>query len=332
MGAPGIRILGEVRRRCAEVCAGAALVRVDPDTIPAYAARLAAEGHGRDIEPPDPWLATGGDAEERAALVLALDAVNFGSGYHPVVTKRPGMSGAVTMATALREHAEALSGGADRSGLAADALARLTPADAHRIFGQPVDDGPVDELMAHFATALGDLGRLVVDRYDGSYLALVDDADHSAARLVGILDQLPYFHDVADWHGLEVPFYKRAQLAAADLSRAFHGDGPGRFDDLAELTAFADNLVPHVLRVDGVLRYDPELAATIDAGELLEPGSVAETEIRAAGVHAVELLCAELAATGRATTPHELDFVLWFRGGAPRYKAIPRHRVRSVFY
>ncbi|MGZ4785324.1 MAG: queuosine salvage family protein [Acidimicrobiales bacterium] len=329
MAAPGIRILDDVRRRCAEVSDGAGLVRVDHESIPAYAERLATEGHGRDVDPPDPWLATGGDPEGRAALVLALDAVNFGSGYHPVVTKRPGMSGAVTMATSLREHAEAT---ADGSGLAADALAGLTAADAHRIFGQPDDDGPVDELMARFATALRDLGRLVAEVYDGRYLALVEDARHSAARLVAILDQLPFFHDVAEWHGLEVPFYKRAQLAAADLDRAFDGTGPGHFDDLAELTAFADNLVPHVLRVDGVLRYDPDLAATNDAGELLEAGSVAETEIRAAGIHAVELLCADLAARGRPTTPHQLDHVLWFRGGAPAYKAVPRHRARSVFY
>ena len=325
MAAPGIRILDEVRERCAEVDAGAELVSVDADAIPAYANRLATEGHGRDVAPPDPWLATEHDPEPRVALVLALDAVNFGSGYHPVVTKRPGLSGAVTMATALREHLE--SAGAD-----AGSLAAVTTAEAHRIFGQPHDDGPVDELMARFAIVLADLGALVRDRYDGEFLALVADADRSAARLVGILDQLPYFHDVEAWHGVEVPFYKRAQLAAADLSRAFDGSGPGRFDDLDRLTVFADNLVPHVLRVDGVLRYDAELAASIDAGELLEAGSVAEVEIRAAGVHAVELLSAELAATGRPTTPQELDYVLWFRGGAPTYKAVPRHRARSVFY
>jgi len=81
-----------------------------------------------------------------------------------------------------------------------------------------------------------------------------------------------------------------------------------------------------------VLRYDADLAATIDAGELLRAGSAAEVEIRAAGVHAVELLCAELAADGHPTTPQELDYVLWFRGGAPTYKAVPRHRARSVFY
>ena len=48
-------------------------------------------------------------------------------------------------------------------------------------------------------------------------------------------------------------FYKRAQIVPNDLALA----GVAEFADLDRLTIFADNLVPHVLRVDGVLRYDP---------------------------------------------------------------------------
>ena len=44
MGSPGIRILAEVRERCAEVSAGADLVRVDVEAIGPYAARLASRG------------------------------------------------------------------------------------------------------------------------------------------------------------------------------------------------------------------------------------------------------------------------------------------------
>ena len=57
-------------------------------------------------------------------------------------------------------------------------------------------------------------------------------------------------------------FYKRAQIVPSDLASA----GVARFKDLDRLTIFADNLVPHVLRCDGVLRYDERLAAHIDAG------------------------------------------------------------------
>ena len=84
--------------------------------------------------------------------------------------------------------------------------------------------------------------------------------------------------------------------------------------------------MPHVLRVDGVLRYDPGLAARIDAGELLEPGAE-EREIRACALHACELI-ADALGHAAARARHWL----WNRGQAPEYKAIPRHRTRTVYY
>ena len=117
-------------------------------------------------------------------------------------------------------------------------------------------------------------------------------------------------------------FYKRVQLAASDLALA----GVADFTDLDRLTIFADNLVPHVLRTDGVLRYTPALAAHIDAERPLPPGE-AEREIRACAVHACELIAARAGVPSR-----ELDYALWNRGQEPRYKARPRHRTRTVYY
>ena len=322
-------ILERIRRGCRDVADRALLVRLDQDRAAAYASTLVDDL--APAAPTDPWSVPPGDAasaEQTAGLVLSLAAINFGSGYHPFVHKRPGCSGAVTMATAWREHA------AGTPPTPAD-LAGFTARAAHEVFGQPDDGGPLTELMDRFARALRDLGRLVIDEHGGSFVALVGAAGGSAARLVETLDALAYFHDVATYRGTPVPLYKRAQLAAADLDRAFpagfDGDGP-LFVDLDRLTAFADNLVPHVLRVDGVLRYDPALAASIDAGQPLAPGSDAEVEIRAVGVHAVEVLRAALAAQGIETTSSHLDAILWSRGGAPRYKAVPRHRTRSTAY
>src|SRR5207302_415238 len=116
----------------------------------------------------------------------------------------------------------------------------------------------------------------------------------------------------------------RAQIAAADLQRA----GVARFGDLDRLTMFADNLVPHVLRLDGILSFDPGLVARIDRGELIEHGSPEEVEIRACAVHAVELLVAQ----GSGRSAAELDQLLWLRGQEPRYKAAPRHRSRCTAY
>ena len=167
------------------------------------------------------------------------------------------------------------------------------------------------ELMGLYADALRHLGEFLGER---EATEVVDAAGGSAVRLAEDLTAMPYFRDEGFW--------KRAQITPNDLSLA----GVAEFEDLDDLTIFADNLVPHVLRMDGVLRYRPELAALIDAEELLPPGEE-EREIRACAVHACELIARRLEIPTR-----DLDVMLWNRGQGERYKARPRHRTRTVYY
>lgn len=317
-------LLDQVRERCADVADRARHVHIDAGRIPAYAASLPLE----DVVCPaiDPDTHYLGHGDDTAAFLLTLDAINFGSGYFPRLKKRPGLSGYFTVAASLTDYYRA------HGPLSAEQLTRLNAEDCARIFGQDLADASIRELMALFATALGDLGRFLLGRFSGSFRALIEAADGSAERLAELLGSMPYFHDVEPYDGLEVPFFKRAQLSAADLSIAFGGQGLGRFTDLERLTIFADNLVPHVLRVDGVLAYEPELAARIDREELIPAGSPEEVEIRACAVHAVELIGAELRRKGHPITSHQLDYLLWNRGHEPQYKARPRHRTRTVYY
>ncbi|MCX7620887.1 MAG: queuosine salvage family protein [Acidimicrobiales bacterium] len=317
-------ILEQVRSSCGRVAAQARFVSVTDDLgrLHAYAESLLAAPR----EAVGPWTVDPElEPEQRAATVLCLAAVAFGSGWHPVLRKRPGLSGATTLATNFREWA------ADTR-LSAHSLQLVSPTAAHEIFGQPTDDPAIAELMSHYAVALNDLGSLVADEFDGSFLALVESAEGSAAALVETLDTLPYFRDRAAYRGSTVYFYKRAQLAVADLARAFDGEAPANFFDLHELTAFADNLVPHVLALDGILEVDGELRARVDRGELLESGSEEEVELRACAIHAVEVLAGVVSELGGQATPAQLDQLLWTRGSEPTYKARPRHRTRCVFY
>jgi Potential Queuosine, Q, salvage protein family len=317
-----------IRERCRWVAGEARSVRIDPDGVSAYAESLAASSALRTVAATsDPGRHRIGDDETTAAFVISLDAINFGSGWFPTIRKRPGMSGYHTIASAWREHHER-----DRA-LGARSLTELTRADCCAIFDQVDDEEePATELMELYTSALNDLGAFVLEEHEGSFLALVAAAGHSADALVGILDRMPYFHDVAEYHGVDVPLYKRAQIAALDLSVAFDGQGPGRFVDLDRLTMFADNLVPHVLRVDGVLDVDADLGDRIDAGTLIAPGTDQEIELRACAVHAVELLVAAVGERGVETTAGALDTLLWNRGAAERYKSRPRHRTRTVAY
>lgn len=311
-----------VRAGAAWVASRARLVVLDEAALADLALRL----RGLDLRPTvDPAYFFLGSPAETAAYVLTFTAVNFGSGWHPHVAKLPGRSGSVTMMSRLTERFR-------REGpLPADELAAMTAGKAAALFGQPLDS-PVGELMELFGRALSDLGHLLLRRYGGDPVALVEAAGGSAVRLAELLVEMELFNDVADYDGRPVPLLKRAQIASADLAAALDGHPLGQFSDLGDLTIFADNLVPHVLRVEGVLRYEDNLSAAIDAGELVPAGSQAEVEIRASAVHAVELLVEQLSDQDPAPTAAGIDYLLWSTGQTPRFKATPRHRTRTPYY
>jgi hypothetical protein len=317
-------VFDQIRQAAAEVTREARFVHLRDDRIDAYAATLAPGSlpePGYDAE--HHYL---GPPAETAAFQLALDSINFGSGYFPHLRKRPGMSGYFTVASSLKDLWE------QEGALSAGRMRELTAADCARIFGQEGNEGPAQELMALFAQALNDLGEWLGRRYDDDPLGPIEEADGSAARLVEAVIEMPLFQDVADYYGRPIPIYKRAQILIADLTLAFDGKGPGAFHDRDRVTIFADNLVPHVLQVDGVLAYAPDLLGRINRGELIPAGSPEEVEMRAVTIHAVERLVDAIRATGAYTSARELDYLLWNRGLEERYKTIPRHRTRTVFY
>jgi hypothetical protein len=240
--------------------------------------------------------------------------------------KRAGLSGYRTIAAACREHFEA------EGSWNGEALRSATPDAMAVLLGQDGRDPEVAELMGLYAQAWNDLGLWLESEFDDRFEAAVEHANRSAERLVRSLARMPLYRDVSPYGELEVPFYKRAQITVADLHRAFGNHRYGRFDDLSDLTLFADNLVPHVLRCRGVLVYSESLARQIDDEALLVVGSREEVEIRAVAVEAVERIVSALARLGRPTSAHGLDGILWNAGQAPAIKARPRHRARTSFY
>jgi hypothetical protein len=258
--------------------------------------------------------------------VLTLDAINFGSGWFPHLSKRPGCSGYFTVALALADRFDA------EGPWSAGALCELRAEELARTLGQDPSVPEVSELMDLYTRALRDLGAFLLDRHAGRFTGPVEAAGRSAARLVEALTAMPLYRDVARYGDREVPFLKRAQITVADLRLAFEGSGPGRFDDIDALTLFADNLVPHVLRLEGVLVYDAELLAGIEEGRLLSPGSPEEVEIRACALHAVERMAGVARDAARDVPPWRLDEWLWTLGQQPERKAAPRHRTRCAFY
>ena len=345
-----------VRESCARVCETAALVTLNPDGLVSVGSNLElSAGLDNPVRVHSPAQSssrlrraksnqteseTGRSAagrlkvmERSALLVFALDSINFGSGYHDVIDKHPGLSGARSMEASLREFE------ADAGPLTPDVLRTLSASRCATIFRQDLDESrhvnaktelnatvelnAKAELMALFSSAFGALACWL-DIYEGQALHAIEAANGSAVALATMLLGMPFYRDQVQHLGDPVYFYKRAQITPADLQREL---GQPIFGDLDKLTAFADNLVPHVLRIDGALTFDQELENQINSGTLLPAGSPAEIEIRAAGIEAVRQL-SQL--TGR--TEMDLDLLLWTQGRQPKYKRVPRHRCRTVFY
>ena len=243
--------------------------------------------------------------ERLVEYVLVLDTLNFsfwgsGRGYWQLAES---LRGAFDAGDPLWEPARLLE--LDEAGLTA--VIGEFPIPARRL------------------AALHELARLAEREADGSLARLVTP---SAPELAEFLSRnLESFRDVSIYGDFEVPLLKRAQIAAADLG----GSGALGFEDVDQLTCFADYKLPQALRHLGALEYSPHLARRVDDWVELDPGSPEEVEIRAATVVAVEELRDRLASRGRHLTAVEVDWLLWdYSQGL--FPVRPYHRTRTVFY
>ncbi len=319
----------EIRKRCEQIARIARHVQVNVGRIESYAHELQSRPYSSlHLDPLYHYI---GETSATVAYILALDTVNFGSGYFPHLRKKKsGASGYFTIAANLKDYF------IHNGPLTAKQLSALDASDCALIFGQEEENDEVlRELMSLFALALNQLGQCVSTHFDGDFTTLVDESRHSAESMVRLLIEMPSFQDVAFYHGIRVPFYKRAQITVSDLSLAFNGQGLGDFYDLDLLTVFADNAVPHVLKVDGVLQYDTSLSKMVERGELIPPGCEEEVEIRAATIYATELVVNAMnknAINANKLNSMNLDYLLWNKAQESVYRNKPCHMTRTWFY
>ena len=268
--------------------------------------------------------------EKTVFYLLVLDTLNFcfwpapGGMTWEIEYKPKKLSGYYALAFSLKR---ALESGAPID--QAEFLAELSLNGLKDILGGRGELQLLNERVQN----LNELGRALLEEYHGKASELVEAADGSAIALVRMLyRRLSSFRDVAKYRGHQVPFYKRAQIFAADLYGAFQDSKWGRFADMDNLTAFADYKLPQVLRHLGILGYSTELVNKIDQQILMEAGSPEEVEIRANTICAVELIRQELEKMGKDLRAFEIDWILWNLGQDEAFKEKPYHRTVTIFY
>lgn len=213
-----------------------------------------------------------------------------------------------------------------RGGLTFEQVARWSMPDVERLFA---GDG-VLQLLPERLDRLTSVSRAVLELWDGSFANLVEGAVFEGPTIARLLaETIPGYRDEVESGQGTLRFWKLAHLATVMMS----GNGPA-FSGLETFPIYPDYMVPRTLRHLGVLRYDDELAATVDSRRLIPAGSDHELAIRWASMRAAELILQELASIGRPTVMPTLDYWLWYSAvlGPEADQMGEHHRTLTMFY
>lgn len=265
--------------------------------------------------------------EKTVTYIFLLDALNFcfwGEPKWRVNHIRGDVDGYWALAASLKRAVER-----DENFLDANFLATISPEYLARVLKGSVEI----PLFVERWRNTRELGRVLRDHFGGSAARLVESANGDATQLARIVaENISSFNDTTLYKNRAVNFFKRAQILAGDLYGSFNGEKWGKFNNLQDLTAFADYKLPQILRAWGILHYAPSLARSVDNKKPLPKDSAEEIEIRASMIWAVELLRHALAQLGRELTSVQMDWFLW-ESSQGNVKGIkPYHRVRTIYY
>ncbi|MEM6699914.1 MAG: queuosine salvage family protein, partial [Bacteroidota bacterium] len=136
-------------------------VCINYDRIEDYATQLPLEKVANPpLDPVAHYLDQGADT---LAFFLTLETINFGSGYFPHLEQEVEECGYFTVATALANHYR------EKGIISANQLARFTTTDCVQLFEQNLNNENMLELMERFAEALNQLGRFLLQHFDGQF-------------------------------------------------------------------------------------------------------------------------------------------------------------------
>ena len=165
-------------------------------------------------------------------------------------------------------------------------------------------------LLNERAAILREVGSIVAQNYKGDFMSAITSVKRdSAPDLVDkIVYEFPSFNDSSKYHSEPVYFHKRAQLLVSDLNY-FLKLG---LQDIHQLTACADYILPLVVRYWGILEYNSDLTFKVDNHIEIIKDSREEIEIRAGTIMAVEKIKKELHQP--PLTSMQLNDYLWLTG------------------
>lgn len=208
----------------------------------------------------------------------------------------------------------------------------LTLNDLHQIFKSETETSI--SLIESRLRNIKEAADFLIKNFQGSVYEMIKFSQNSAIKLVNLIStNLTSYNDRCQFHGKEVSFLKRAQIFAADIHYSFLEDNDSvcHFNDIDQLTMFADYRVPQVLCYLGLLNYEPKLIQLLQSNPHLDVGSEIECEIRGCSIAAVEKFKKFLKPNVNSVL---IDFCLWdyAKANEDKMNHIPVHKTVGIFY
>ena len=184
---------------------------------------------------------------------------------------------------------------------------------------------------------LNQVGQILVEEYKGDWLNFVKSGpkklyQNGEGLIERLVSQFERFRDTSIYLGEKVHFLKLAQLAFWGIHRELGKYDDFYIEDMENMTAFADYIVPVALEKMKIITYSEKLKNKIEQGVLIESDSIEEIEIRAATLFVTAQLTEainKLRLDDEKIIIPQLDFKLWTDFHANKS---PHHLTKTIMY
>jgi len=212
-------------------------------------------------------------------------------------------------------------------------MATITEEQFHKIFSANIS------MPMHLEKirTLNEVGEILCKEFNGDWLNFITSGPkklyHEGEGLIErLILHFKRFDDFSNYNNHSVYFLKLAQLAFWGIHRELSNSNYFFIEDMENMTAFADYIIPVALNQMDITSYTPGLNQKIAQGELIEKDSLEEIEIRAVTLFVTAKLTEEinkLKSNEEKIIIPQLDFRLWTEFHA---NDEPHHLTKTTMY
>ncbi|KAI8325598.1 hypothetical protein GQ54DRAFT_295406 [Martensiomyces pterosporus] len=287
---------------------GQELVQVNPEAAKQYVASMDIGKFDRYVKHVNQWSRKlplrFDNVSQEMDLIALVDLLQIGSGFRRELHEATDRGASDTIVFGC------MSLHIAQTPIDAKGLQALTLGDVGQSFGIPLfgPERPMSEgntaVMVSEASKLRPLAEIILGilqdtgrRLEQAGFTSLSDfiikmctEKPTAAHLVEKLaSAFPSLRDAAEINGSTVYLFKKAQLIAYDICQRFKDtDKKFDFEDIGDMTLFADNVVPAMVQNHGLMTPCQTILGKIEAGEELTLEET--TAMRAASIVAAQLV------------------------------------------